>query len=74
MQILTAEQTTRSWSRLALHDLFIFIRFFVARWLILLGAWNSILAPMFGAVNLSLLSAAVLVAGWIFGFILVGED
>lgn len=63
-----------SWSQLVLHDALAFVRFFGARWLGLLGAWNSLFAPMLDLPALSPLTAAIFVVGYVFGLILVGDD
>lgn len=65
--------TKESWSRLAFHDSLAFVRFFAVRWLGFLGAWNALIAPVIDLPDVSPAVAAGLVAGWVFGSILVGD-
>lgn len=65
--------TKESWGQLALYDSLAFVRFFVVRWLGFLGAWNALIAPVVDLPDVPPLTAAGLVAGWVFGLILVGD-
>lgn len=72
MRYCTADTPKESWSQLALRDSSAFVTFFVVRWLGLLGAWNSLIAPATDLPDITPLTAACLVAGWVFGLILKG--
>jgi hypothetical protein len=72
MRYYAADTAKESWSHLALRDSLAFVQFFVVRWLGLLGAWNSLIAPATDLPEITPVTAACLVAGWVFGFILKG--
>ena len=63
----------KSWTHLAIRDFFVLLQFLLVRWLIVLGAWNSVVAPIAGFPEITLLMAAAVVSGWALGLALFGD-
>lgn len=54
-------------------DLWLLTKIFVCGWLMLLGAWNSLVVPYFEIREMSPLMSALLIAGGLIGMTLFGD-